>query len=84
MHQPKDRRKGRILLTGICVICERCLAAVRKASSDMRDVLVNTAASPMAGKMYALFACTRSSFLIKGDLYSRFLILYEAQRLMAE
>ena len=65
---PKDRTKGRILLTGICVISERCLAAVRKASSDMCDVLVKTAASPMAGKMYALFACTHISLFELGSM----------------
>ena len=72
---PKDRTKGRMLLTGICVISERCLAAVRKASSDMWDVPVKTAASPMAGKMYALFACTHTSHFKSGSLYSRLLIL---------
>ena len=72
---PKDRTKGRILLTGICVISERCLAAVRKASSDMWEVPVKIAASPMAGKMYALFACTHISLYEFGSTYSKLLIL---------
>ena len=61
----------RILPTGVSVISERCLAAVRKASSDMWDAPVKTAASPMAGKMYALFACTHTSLLTLGILYSK-------------
>jgi len=49
------------VLTAVCVISERHLAATRKTSSEMYLALVSTAANPIAGKIYALLACTITS-----------------------
>ena len=42
------------------VMCASASAAVRKTSSVMALARVSTAAMPMAGKTYALFACPSS------------------------